>query len=125
MKIKDVMTKNYQLLNINADIGQIYDKLTNKRSHIILIKDGSLMRILSKIPSNMFSSKKFDIKKISNPIPTIKNDDLLLRAIEKMVDLNVGIIAVTKKDIVCGIVTQSHAESVIALYIRKLQDGHN
>ncbi len=121
LHVKDVMSSNYAVVGKDASMEQLYKIMMQERTHIIIIKNGGDIRLVTKLsPQGMFgkpvSTKAYDA---SIPLPSIDWKAKMSKALEIMANENTGILAVKKRGKFAGIVIGQHIEYVIALRLAK------
>ena len=121
LHVKDVMSSNYAVVEKNASMEQLYRIMMRERTHIIIIKDGSGIRLVTKLqPQGTFSKlPSTTAYEASVPLPAIDWDAKLSKALEMMATENIGLLAVKKRGRFVGIVLGQHLEYVIALRMAK------
>jgi len=121
LHVSDAINKNFILIKQPLTINRIYEQILKFHTSIILFKDNKNIYLISKF-KNIYKQKNINkdiIKSISVKIPKIAYNSLLSKAINIMYTENKTIIAVTKKNKVIGILTESHIESIISLRMSK------
>ncbi|EQD60291.1 peptidase M50 [mine drainage metagenome] len=121
LHVKDVMSSNYVVVDRNATMEQLYRIMMRERTHIIIVKNGNNVRLVTKLsPQGPFGKPpSTNALEASVPLPYIDWGAKLSKALEVMAVENVGLLAVKKRGKFVGIVLGQHLEYVIALRMAK------
>ena len=121
LHVKDVMSSNYATVDKNASVEQLYRIMMRERTHIIIIKDGNNIRLVTKLsPQGPFGKpQSTNAYQASVPLPSINWNAKLSKALEVMATENIGLLAVKNRGRFVGIVIGQHIEYVIALRMAK------
>ncbi|MCL5434160.1 MAG: site-2 protease family protein [Candidatus Marsarchaeota archaeon] len=121
LHVKDVMSSNYAAVEKNASMEQLYKIMMRERTHIIIIKDGGSIRLVTKLqPQGAFGKlPSTTAYEASVPLPSVDWNAKLSKALEMMATENIGLLAVKKRGKFVGIVLGQHLEYVIALRMAK------
>lgn len=119
LHVRDALSRNFILLSHPATIQEVYAKILRRHTHIVLVKKGDIIFLLSRF-RGLANKKGGDlIKSVSVQIPSIDYDASLSKAIDLMASEQKGIIAVSRAGRIVGVLMDSHVESIISLQMSK------
>lgn len=120
LKAKDAITKNFVVLDEDAKASELYKTLLNKKNHIVLLRKGPEVRILSSTALQALLKKPAPdtlIGRFGVAIPAIPYNLNLYNAIERMRSENSNTAVVMKASNIEGVLLMQHIESIVALHI--------
>lgn len=128
--VKAALSKNFTVVDRNARLSSIYEKMLKSHTHIILFKDGSSVK-LARIPSRLQSANDASPSVLSRPVyaygmelPVVSYNTKLLKAVGEMQSRNAPLAVVTAGKKIVGVVFSQHADSIIALHVSKAMQPH-
>ncbi len=126
--VKDAISKNFMIVNKNESLGSVYAKMLKKHTNIVLFKDGADVK-LARIPTQRqnpnYSIIGKPVSSFGAKLPIVEYDSSLYKALNEMQSENSAILVVRKGPRIAGIVTEQHAESIIALHVSKKLSGRD
>jgi len=118
--VKDAVSRNFILVNRRESLYKVYEKILKKHTSIVLFRDGSAIK-LARIPIQKqhidYTIMERPISNLGTVVPTIDYSKGLYKALSDMQSNNSALLVVTKGNRIVGIVSEQHAESVIALHV--------
>ncbi|MEM0147800.1 MAG: site-2 protease family protein [Candidatus Micrarchaeaceae archaeon] len=118
LKVKDALSRDYIMVKPNATLLHIYELMIKKKKHIIITKKGKEIKAVARLSFNILNDKRYrNAEDASVPMPSVKANDSLSKALREMGNSREGIAAVFSGNKFLGILLARHAESIIALHL--------
>ncbi|MCL5117416.1 MAG: site-2 protease family protein [Candidatus Marsarchaeota archaeon] len=119
LHVRDALSRNFILLSHPVTLQRVYAEVLRRHTHIVLIKKGKDIFLISKF-KGLANKKKVDlIKSLSVQIPSIDYNAPLSKVIDLMASTQKGVIAVSRAGRIVGVLLDSHVESIISLQMSK------
>ena len=124
LKAKDAMAKNFVLVKSTTTLENIYKIISRKRTNLVIFKEGDKIKafyLTAKSPDAIAKmiERGVTVSSLGITIPKMKYNDKLYRALDIMSFEERNIVAVEKGNRIVGIVTEAHAEMIIAVNVSK------
>lgn len=122
LHVRDAVSRNYALISKESSMRDLYKTLLKEKTHIVLFKDGDKYKAVTKLAANPLNPATQTIlsrrvSEFSVEVPKVDYNEKLSRAVEKMRYEDTGLMAVTKRGRLAGILQTQHVESIIALHL--------
>jgi Zn-dependent protease len=117
---QDAMTKDFVVIDSSAKISDFYRTLLKNKNHIVLLKDGPNVKILSNAALQKLLKRQIPDKTIGQfgtTIPQVPYNLKLYNTISRMRSENINTAVVIKSKKIEGVLLMQHIESIIALHI--------
>ena len=116
LKVEAAVSKNFVVVKPSTTPYDLYKTILKSKTHIVIVKDKNEIKVIPRLTK--FSGFK-NAGEMSKTIPVLDSNAPLTKALDVMGNKNVGIVAVTNRKRLVGVVLAQHAESIIGLYISK------
>ncbi|MGC8478490.1 MAG: site-2 protease family protein [Candidatus Micrarchaeia archaeon] len=126
--VKDAISRNFIEVGKNESLEEVYGKMLKKHTNIVLFKDGKVIKV-ARIPlqGNIKGNRMMNrpVSDFGIALPVIEYKSNLYKALTEMQSSNSGILVVTKGARIVGMITEQHAQSIIALHVSRKLESKN
>ncbi|MDE1856486.1 MAG: site-2 protease family protein [Candidatus Micrarchaeota archaeon] len=116
ISMQSTMSRNFAMMEGAPTITQLYMAVVKHRTHLVLYRSGGKLMVANVPRRQMQSGRQGATSVTGYEVPTVEYGQKLSKAVDTMENSNIGLVAVTRRGRVVGVITADHMLSVIALY---------